>query len=481
MGKENISMKIQKNRKSILISITAVGLLAILALPGLTLAKAKYANGNLVRQKNKGTIFLIQNGKKRPVLSVKVLRQRKLHQKRVKRLSGSVINKIPTGRLLVHKNSTLLKARGKGTIWIISRQKRKSISSMSILRALGYRSSNIRKIRLKKLKKIPYGGAMTLSTNRLIKVTANKSYWITDQNNRKLIKLAAKETAQIGYKNGIYLISIPGRHKTFQRKTWIKIQPATGGICQIKSYDKRYGYNRFRGTLQIRYSSRSNRLWAINRLSLENYLKGMGEAGDTRDPYPDRLTYQKTMAAIARSYAAYYIQRGGRHQGEPFHMKNSRFGNGMDQVYHGYKREFANQIRAVNRTQGVVVTNSSNNILITPYSHGGYVKESKTRCLNRNGKWLKNRKICLRTKSSKEVWGGAISHCQPAYDPYTDRHWRCGTYGNHCVGLSAVGAIGYANRGKTYSWILKHYYRNIKVINKHYNPKIKVSIYGIKP
>jgi len=398
---------------------------------------------------------------------------------RVKNLSGSIVRRIPNGSLLVYKNNTLLRAKGKKTVWVIKSGKRRSIPSAAIFNALGYRWKNIRTTNWKKLKKIPYGGKVALGVKRFIKVTANKSFLVKDGKNKKLATLSANKIVQIGYRRGTYLVIIPSRHKSIYRSSYIRIQPAKGGIAQITSYGSQY--NRFRGEVQVRYSSRSRRLWAINQLRLEDYLKGMMEAGNNTDPYGDRLTYQKVMAIIARSYAGYYLKRGGRHQGEPFHLKNSRLGNGSDQVYGGYRAEFSNQRKAVDQTRSLFLTNSRSTILITPYSHGGWVYEkNKSTCQKHNGIWAGKHK-CLRTRSSKEVWGGTISHCQREKDPYADRNWRCGTKGNHCVGLSALGAIRYANNNRSHIWILQHYYRNTRVRTVKYNPLIRVSIYGIRP
>jgi hypothetical protein len=38
-----------------------------------------------------------------------------------------------------------------------------------------------------------------------------------------------------------------------------------------------------------------------------------------------------------------------------------------------------------------------------------------------------------------------------------------GEGGNHMWGVSAHGALGYAEDGKSWDWILKHYYSGVKI------------------
>ena len=470
-------------KKSLLPLVVLIGLgILLLSLPNSTSAAS---NGDLIRRKNKGAIYLVHKNQKRPILSMDVFKQRHYRWRKVKKLSTSTIRRIPTGPVLAYYNNTLLRGGNKGTIYVMKNSRRKAISSAQLFRTLGYKWRNIRRVKTKHLRKIPYGGKIALGTSKFINVTANKTFWVKE-GSRKLAEVSANRLVKIGYKNGLYVVLIPSQKKTLYRNSFIKVQATSGGLVKLPSYDSRWKYNIFRGNVQVRYSNQSKKLWAINELRLESYLKGMIEAGSsTTDKHDDPLTYIKTMATVARSYASYYRQRGGRHSGEPFHLKNSRLGNGSDQVYAGYKAESSNQTNAVNRTKSRVITSSSGNILVTPYSHGGWVYEkSPSTCISHGGYPIPNRTHrCLRSINPSEAgWSNLILwFCRRVKDPHGDRSWRCGTGGNHCVGLSATGAIGYAKNGRDYSWILGHYYQNTRVVDKNYNPYFKVSIYGISP
>jgi peptidoglycan hydrolase-like amidase len=45
----------------------------------------------------------------------------------------------------------------------------------------------------------------------------------------------------------------------------------------------------------------------------------------------------------------------------------------------------------------------------------------------------------------------------------TKKGLKPGEGGNHMWGLSANGAIGYAKDGKSWEWILKHYYTKVDI------------------
>jgi len=474
---------ISAQKISFITILISLGCLIIFGLPTKSQA-AVLRTGDLITRKSGGDVYLVDHNKRRPVLSMSVFKQRGYRWKNVRKLSNAAVTSIPVSHVLSYKNGTLMRAKGHTRIWIMDKGYKKFISSKQVLQILGLQNKRVRVISYRNLFRIRPGGAMDLGITKFIAVTSiNKPFWVKDGSNNKIIQLKAREIVKVGYKRGFYLISIPSRGKTIQTKRWIQILPSSGGVVKLPYYDKAYGYNQYRGGMWIQYSSKSKRLWAINKVRLEDYLKGMGEAGDTYFPdNEDPIAYQKVMAVVARSYASFYLKRGGRHTGETFYLKDSRYNNGNDQVYHGYKREFTRQKKAVNGTRGYVVIGSiSRNILITPYSHGGYIKETRSKCSANNGKWLTNRKVCLRTKSSEQVWGGSLPGCQPAYDPYTDRHWECGARGNHCVGLSAQGAVGYSEIDKSYVWILKHYYSNTVVKNQGYNPWNRVAIYGLRP
>jgi len=466
--------------------------LSVCIIPNVTQA-ITLKSGNLITDKKrgkKGPVFLVSNNKRLTVLNADVFRQRSYKWKNVKRVSRAKLTSIPVWRALGYKKGTLIKSKNKSRIWIMDKGRKKFISSKNALQILGLTNKKVRTISYKNLFRIRPGGAMDLGITKFIAATSiNKPFWVKDGQSNNIIQLKPREIVKVGYKRGIYLISIPTRSKIIQTKRWVQILPSSGGIVKLPYYDKAYSYNKYRGGMWIKYSSKSKRLWAINKVKLEDYLKGMGEVGPTT-----HLTAQKVMAIVARSYAGRHIQNGGRYSGETFFLKDSRYNNGSDQVYRGYKNEFIKQKTAVNQTRKIFVTTGTGKITLTPYSHGGYVKyynlwksnpdrETRSHCINNKGQWLTNQKVCLRTMRPNEIWwsGSSIPYCKAVSDPHADRQRECGPGGNHCVGLSAHGAIGYANNGVGYVRILKHYYPGAKVQYKSYNPWNRVAIYGLRP
>ncbi len=217
-------------------------------------------------------------------------------------------------------------------------------------------------------------------------------------------------------------------------------------IFELLSYEDRPSWNTslndnfFRGAIEVKYSTVSGRFWVVNELPMEEYVKGVSEAGNS-----DTLEHLKVFTVASRSYATYHLNRGGKHPGEPFHLKNTP----NDQVYKGYgfEKRAPNWIGAVNATNGEIGTYGGN-VIVAAYSSGAPGP----------------------TKSACDLWGGKF--CEPAYDyldgGITDPEGTVYTYAtcsgaNHCVGIDAAGARRLAVLGKTYSDILKYYYFGVEL------------------
>ncbi len=188
--------------------------------------------------------------------------------------------------------------------------------------------------------------------------------------------------------------------------------------------------NRQRGTLEFRYLADKQRIWAINELPLELYVKGLAEI-----PFNWPIEAQKAQAIAARTYAAYYFLAGGKHASQE-HILNAGEG---DQVYHGVGAELRRPTlsRAVDETRGVVITYNGG-VVSTPYfaqSDG-------------------------RTRSWAEVYGSPARPWLQSVDaPYDLGKTRRG----HGIGMSQMDAYGRAKSGTSYEDILKHYYSGIEL------------------
>lgn len=188
--------------------------------------------------------------------------------------------------------------------------------------------------------------------------------------------------------------------------------------------------NRQHGILEFRYLEDRKRVWAINELPLELYVKGLAEI-----PYDWPLEVQKAQAIAARTFATYYLLAGGKHASQQ-HILNAGEG---DQVYHGVGAELRRPVlsRAVTETSGIVATYSGG-VVSTPYfaqSDG-------------------------RTKSWAEVYGSPARPWLVSVDaPYDLGKTRRG----HGIGMSQMDAYGMAKSGATFEQILKHYYTGIEL------------------
>lgn len=188
--------------------------------------------------------------------------------------------------------------------------------------------------------------------------------------------------------------------------------------------------NRQHGILEFRYIENRQRVWAINELPLDLYVKGIAEI-----PADWPIAVQKAQAIAARTYALYYVLAGGKHASQS-HILNSGF---YDQVYHGHGAELRRPAltRAVEETRGEVVTYNGE-VVSTPYfaqSDG-------------------------RTRSWGEVYGVPprpwLQSVPTIYDVGK-------TMRGHGIGMSQMDAYGRAKAGAPYEDIIKYYYTGIEL------------------
>lgn len=185
--------------------------------------------------------------------------------------------------------------------------------------------------------------------------------------------------------------------------------------------------NKFRGKLELRFTPATDKVWLINELPIEWYLKGIAETSELSP-----IEFHKTLLIAARTYAMYHIERNTKHANE-FYTVDAKY----DQVYRGYGQEARSPtiVRAIDETRGIVVS-YENKIAITPYfsrSDG-------------------------RTRDWSEVWYGSVAWCKGVSVPQDAGK----TLWGHGVGMSASGALAMAAKeGKNYEYILKYFYTGI--------------------
>jgi len=269
-----------------------------------------------------------------------------------------------------------------------------------------------------------------------VKIRANSPYALRDGANNILAKVNGEESS-VEFITGQYLVKAPGYSKSLSNYIrFTSDNPET--VFEITSWsnltewNKTINDNKFRGSLEIRYSASSRKTWVINELSLEAYLRGLGE---TSGDQPKE--YIKALITAARTYALYHINTGGlKHKDDNFTLDDSA----NDQIYRGYNVEIRSpQITTYAlQTAGQAVT-YQNAVVITPYfsrSDG-------------------------RTRAWTEVFGGSA---KPWLVSVSDPYCQGMTLWGHGVGLSGTGARAMAqNDNKTWLEILKHYYTGVEI------------------
>ncbi|MHB1391455.1 MAG: SpoIID/LytB domain-containing protein, partial [Thermoleophilia bacterium] len=283
-------------------------------------------------------------------------------------------------------------------------------------------------------------------------VTSDAAFEVRDGGGVLLASLAAGQSANVVYSGGVYTLQAPGVFHT--GNSGIRMASPSGGIMQVTSYhdvpawNPNLDDNRFRGTIEVRYSPVSNAVWVINELPVESYMRGIAETGSGSP-----MEFLKTMTVAARSYAIWHLDRNGKYgAAEIFHLKNSRNGNGDDQQYKGYGFEarFPDLSSAVNATAGQVVT------------YGGAVAMTAY-FSNSDG----------RTRSAQEAWGiSSWPWLQSVADPDCNGM----SLNGHGVGLSGVGALARANRGNGYQSILGYYYTGTAVQQVNTARNIRIAL-----
>lgn len=288
------------------------------------------------------------------------------------------------------------------------------------------------------------------STTEPVRITAQTAYEIRDGNNSLMATEQAGSVSTVTFDKAAktYLLQTPtvtSTLQTFPRFTGVlqegRVSLDPNMIFEIVSYSNRPAWssvindNKVRGAVEIRYSEKSEKIWVINELPLEYYLRGLAETSNN-SPYE----FQKALVIAARTYAKYHIEHNTKYAGEYFTIRSTDH----DQVYRGYGAEIRlpNVTRASDDTRGVIV-HYQGALAITPY----YSQSDG------------------RTRSWEEVWAGGTP--KPWLVSKEDPAGRGLPLLGHGVGMPARGAIALAFDNKTFEDILKYYYTGIELQKKY--------------
>ena len=276
-----------------------------------------------------------------------------------------------------------------------------------------------------------------------ISLTSSGKYQIREGGSKILSTLGKDDVVQVSWSDGKY--HVRGSGVSFDTINKIRLVPLDQAVMQIKSYSDPSAtypgknYNRFRGIIEIRKGDGINELWAINELRTEYYLRGLAE---TSGEGPEE--YLKALSIAARTYVLYHkAVTGGRSVNRGYDIGKTA----ADQIYRGYEYEIITPRMATvfNKVKGIIVADSEGD---TPVSTV-YFSDSDGR-----------------TRSAKEAWNtDRFPHLQKSV---SDPHHVASSCKGHCVGMSAQGAYGFANKdGWSYQKILKYFYQNIRLVKAY--------------
>jgi serine protease len=101
-----------------------------------------HPDGSLIRARGATAIYLIDGGQKRKIPTPSVLIS-KFNRKYILETTGAKVASYPTGPSIVHNDSSILRAVGGTTIYVLSDGKKRRISHPITFSDLGYKSENI--------------------------------------------------------------------------------------------------------------------------------------------------------------------------------------------------------------------------------------------------------------------------------------------------------------------------------------------------
>ncbi|MCK4919131.1 MAG: hypothetical protein KAS01_01975, partial [Candidatus Pacebacteria bacterium] len=437
-----------------------------------------YPDGTLVKREGFPIIFKIENGQRKEFTSLALFEATNSNFSDVISLNREEFFAYENGGNLLYPENTLLREIGSDGVYVMKSGKIQAIQSAEEFKLAGYKWSDVIEIskeemRLYKTTAKTSSSSVTQKEKEIMQVDPKKNiepekpeikaeaekepniriaiYSVNDED----IKITANGNYTVNYYDSSGKISTTSQKVLneetvipyFDSSNYVRFIPESRDvILQILSYsdlswNKETNDNKFRGEIEINYSENSQKLWIINELLLENYINGIAEAlSDSPEEY------LKAFGTIARTYAMYYIEREGKHTGEPFHLKNSRNGNGNDQVYKGYNFEIrASKIVEVNKsTAGYVIDYNDKPIVAAYSSDSGGI-----------------------TKSGCEVF----KYCGVDYiylnggikDPIGTIHNQDKISISHGVGMSAVGACQMAIKGNGWKEIIEYYYKGVDI------------------
>ncbi len=275
-------------------------------------------------------------------------------------------------------------------------------------------------------------------TDDEVVITSEESaFTVTDLSGAVLAEVKKGKKVTAHYRNGVYFYEVDGEMK--QTTSGLRFVPEVDhAVMKVTNFDRRatrghiHAFNEFRNVLELRYSESKDRLWLINELQIEYYLRGLGETSNNDDH-----EYQKSMITAARSFAFYHWTRNTKRVKDHVHLVSWS----EDQVYNGYEQERRSPtiVKAVEETRGMAIMYQGDVALASYFARS-------------NGK----------TKDWNQVWSGNIPYIK-SVEVACDKGK---TQWGHGVGMPASGALCMAKDGKKFDEILMYFYQGVDLVKK---------------
>ena len=273
------------------------------------------------------------------------------------------------------------------------------------------------------------------STEQTMRITANGRFRARGNTGTAAVNFAADDVVTVTHipESSSYRLTVDGQTIT-EFRTFARFIALGNTILRVLDLPN---FQQYRNVVEVRYSTTSKRLWAINEVPMEYYVKGVAEEPES---FP-----MEGLKAAAVAYRTYALSRMdpqwpglacicGK---EPFHIDAS---NGyvepytvVLQFYLGYYRETLgdNLSAAADATRGQFITYEGKVIRAAYFA----TADGRTRSF------------------SNYPWGVSVP------DPVSEGM----TLRGHGYGMPMRSVITLANRGMTYDQILKMYYTGVEL------------------
>ena len=225
------------------------------------------------------------------------------------------------------------------------------------------------------------------STKGSLSFSADNHFRVYNTRNRYQRTVNKGDIFSVRFTGSRYNLRVTRRGKTIWYKTSplsLIIKPWKATYLKLRNNNRRY-----KGNFYTR-STGTRAIWAINKLPLSTYLKGLGE-----EPESWPIKGLRTLAVASRTYAVQKIQK-----------KSAHYDINQSQQFYVGIRKAPRMAYAVNSTRKVIITYKGKTI-IAAYSanSGGYVADFRTLWGGKGYPYLRARKDTWSKGTKNYRWG----------------------------------------------------------------------------